>query len=131
MEQTPERREQTTQRAMSERLCRSETAKINRLIQHHGKPVTFKMGDSKLVPTRWEDPRTGARIERTSRVDRSPSFAVRMHGNCLSRDGEWELEPQPSSRDQAFLDQHRWSNLAEAERALHCADYSPFFGPES
>lgn len=90
------------------------------------------MGDQKshgLVPTQWIEPKTGARIERTSRAEDAPTFAVRLHGNCLSRDGEWELEPQPSSRDEEFLDKHRWADISEAEKALRNADYSQFFGP--
>jgi hypothetical protein len=92
------------------------------------------MSDQKshgLVPTQWVDPKTGARIDRTSRALDAPAFAVRMHGNCLSRDGEWELEPQPSSRDENFFKMHRWSDLSEAEKALRGADYSPFFGPST
>jgi hypothetical protein len=82
---------------------------------------------SSLIATQWMDPATGARIERTSRTGDKPSYAVRFHGNCLSRDGEWEWEPQPSSRDQEFLESHRWSDLGDAEKALLAAD-STIFG---
>lgn len=62
-------------------------------------------------------------------MDAVPSYAIRMHGNCLSRDGEWVLEPSPSNRDEAFLAEHRWSKLEDAEEALYKADFSPFFRP--
>ena len=82
-----------------------------------------------LVPIQWEERRTGARIERTSKVDATPSYAIRLHGNCLSRDGQWGFEPQPSSRDDEFLANHRWNDFAEAEKALRDADFTLFFGP--
>jgi hypothetical protein len=88
---------------------------------------SIKAGNA-LVATQWVEPRTGARIERTSRIEDSPTFAIRMLGNCLSHNGEWDLEPQPSNRDLAFIDKHRWTDLIEAENALRGADYSPFFG---
>lgn len=30
-------------------------------------------------------------------------WAIRCMGRCLNRSGEWEWEPQPSSRDDAFF----------------------------
>lgn len=83
-----------------------------------------------LTATQWVEPKTGARIERTSRMEDLPKYAIRMHGNCLSKSGEWDLEPQPSNRDEAFLTLHRWNSLAGAEKALRQADYSPFFGAQ-
>lgn len=31
------------------------------------------------------------------------SWAIKHNGFCLNRDGEWEWEPSPSNRDDAFL----------------------------
>lgn len=46
-------------------------------------------------------------------------YAVRSMSRCLSRDGEWELEPIPSSRNDDWLDEHRFKSLDEAlTRAL-------------
>lgn len=41
-------------------------------------------------------------------------WAVRWLGNCLDHDGEWELEPQPSSRDDEFYARCRFDTLEEA-----------------
>ncbi len=56
------------------------------------------------------NPRTG--------VDK---WAVRQGSNCLAKDGEWEYEPQPSSRDDAFLDRCRYKTLEEANAVLQRA----------
>lgn len=62
--------------------------------------------DSFEVSVQWrgQDPDTGQ--------DR---WAVMHMGRCLSADGAWEHEPQPSSRDGEFLRRFRFS-LAEALR---------------
>lgn len=41
-------------------------------------------------------------------------WAVRRGGNCLRKDGLWEHEPQPSSRDDAFYAMCRFDSLEEA-----------------
>lgn len=41
-------------------------------------------------------------------------WAVRRLGYCLNRSGEWEHEPTPSSRDDAFFARCRWPSSAEA-----------------
>lgn len=48
-------------------------------------------------------------------------WAVTRRGACLNRDGQWEFEPLPSNRDQAFFDRCRYT-LDEALRAaLHAS----------
>lgn len=50
-------------------------------------------------------------IEITNRLsDPVPTYAVRRAGNCLNKEGKWEWEPFPSSRDDAFLERCRWDN---------------------
>lgn len=44
-------------------------------------------------------------------------WAVYHHGSCLSHAGEWEFEPQPSSRDDEFLDRCRFTTPEEAYAA--------------
>lgn len=39
---------------------------------------------------------------------------VNGFGDVLNKDGEWEWEPQPSSRDAAFFERCRYSSAAEA-----------------
>jgi hypothetical protein len=54
-------------------------------------------------------------VNRTSRLDDTPSWAIRSEGSmCLNHHGEWEWEPQPSSRDDEFFARCRWPDLAEA-----------------
>lgn len=57
------------------------------------------------------------RIERTSRRDGSTLWAVRQHGDCLNVSGEFECEPQPSSRSDEFLARCRFPT---AEAAYAC-----------
>lgn len=47
-------------------------------------------------------------------------WAVRKSGWCLNRDGEWEYEPIPSSRDDEFFARCRWT-LDEALPAAQAA----------
>lgn len=48
-------------------------------------------------------------------------WAVRHMGNCLNKGGEWEYEPQPSSRDDAFLARCRFDTAMQAARAAVAA----------
>lgn len=41
-------------------------------------------------------------------------WAVRRLSSCLSKDGEWEFEPIPSSRDKEFYARFRFNSLEEA-----------------
>lgn len=50
------------------------------------------------------------RVEATGRG----RWAVRSLGSCLSRKGEWDHEPIPSSRTDAWLRNHRWDDADEA-----------------
>jgi len=56
------------------------------------------------------------RIEVAKQRDGTTLWVVRRgpSGSCLARDGQWEYEPLPSSRDAAFLARCRYSNAQEA-----------------
>ncbi len=41
-------------------------------------------------------------------------WCIREGGECLRRDGEWEYEPQPSSRTDEFIAATRWPSAEEA-----------------
>lgn len=43
--------------------------------------------------------------------------AVRRTGESLANDGKWEIEPQPSSRDDAFYARCRFASLSDAVAA--------------
>lgn len=54
-----------------------------------------------------------------------PRFAVRRSGRCLNGEGQWEWEPQPSSRDDAFYRRCRFLSFTEARVAAERAMESP------
>lgn len=41
-------------------------------------------------------------------------WCIKRYGNCLGKDGEWEYEMQPSSRDNEFKRRTRWATAEEA-----------------
>lgn len=68
----------------------------------------------------------GTRLERCAQRDGGFKWAARHQGCCLNREGELEDEPQPSSRDEAFLDRCRFGSAAEAYAArAHWAAAQP------
>ena len=58
------------------------------------------------------------RIELVRRRTDPPLYAVRHMGFCLSKLGEWEYEPMPSSRDDAFLARCRYPTWETAAQSL-------------
>lgn len=64
-----------------------------------------------------EDPSTPllTTIQRARQVDGADLWKVkRGDSHCLNKDGEWEYEPLPSSRDDDFLTRCRYSTADEA-----------------
>lgn len=58
------------------------------------------------------------KIDKVFREDGPPRFAVRKSGRfCLTRDGYWEWESQPSSRTDEFLNRARYDTFEEAFEA--------------
>jgi len=49
-------------------------------------------------------------------------WAVRRNEECLASDGEWEWEPSPSNRDDAFYDRCRFLSLNDAMRAFDLSE---------
>ena len=45
-------------------------------------------------------------------------WAVRRNSSCLNKEGEWEYEPIPSSRDDEFYARCRFDSLDEAIAAV-------------
>lgn len=74
--------------------------------------IRFVISDDRLNPVM---------VERRSRLSDVPSWAVTRGGSCLAKDGQWEIEPLPSSRDDAFRQRCRWSDLGEAITAAKAA----------
>lgn len=47
-------------------------------------------------------------------------WAIRRGGGeCLANDGEWEIEPMPSGRDEEFMERCRFDTIEEAMCAYH------------
>lgn len=56
-------------------------------------------------------------LEAVEQRDGTSKWAIRQGGNCLGRQGEWEYEPSPSSRDEEFFQRCRFGS---AEAAVAC-----------
>lgn len=59
-----------------------------------------------------------ADIERRDQRDATQLWAVKDGSCCLAKDGEWEYEPLPSSRDEEFIARCRYATKEEALAAL-------------
>lgn len=55
-------------------------------------------------------------------------YAIRQAGACMDANGEWEIEPIPSSRTDEWLDRFRYDTLEAAKAAAetHCTTYGRF-----
>lgn len=63
----------------------------------------------------WVSDDGGKQILNLVRRGRRPeAWAIELFGEVLGRTGEWEDEPQPSSRDEAFFARCRWASPADA-----------------
>jgi hypothetical protein len=54
------------------------------------------------------------KVQRSRQLDGSEKWAVRKLGECLNKQGEWEWEPMPSSRDDEFIARCRFDSAQEA-----------------
>ena len=54
----------------------------------------------------------------SSNAYKGEKYCVRSGHNCLNTKGEWEYEPQPSSRNDAFYKRCRFDTLEEAKKTL-------------
>ena len=58
------------------------------------------------------------RIEAREQRDGTRKWAVCQGGNCLRKDGFWEIERQPSSRSDEFLALTRYETKEQAYREM-------------
>lgn len=56
-------------------------------------------------------------LDAAKQMDGSILWAIRQDGNCFNKQGEWEYEPTPSSRDENFFQRCRFGS---AEAAVAC-----------
>lgn len=77
------------------------------------------MSEADWIPSRFSSTQCDRIwIERREQRDGPALWAVSNGGSCLAKDGEWEYEPLPSSRDDDFLKRCRFATFEEAvERA--------------
>lgn len=68
------------------------------------------------------------KIETAKQMDGSTKYAVRHMGCCLTKTGEWEYEPIPSSRDESFLERCRFDTWDNAAMKIinNCEPYGRF-----
>lgn len=74
----------------------------------------------------WKDV-IDIRLERVGQMDGSELWAIREHGACLNKRGEWEFEPIPSSRTKAFFKRCRWKSEEEALKFWCAGQYKSRF----
>lgn len=61
----------------------------------------------------WKDA-IEVRLECVRQINGPDLWAIREKGCCLNKQGEWELEPIPSSRTDAFYKRCRWETAEDA-----------------
>lgn len=71
------------------------------------------------TPCKWRIPGAQDRlrevfIEAVANIDGPDRFAIRQGGYVMAKDGEWEYEPMPSSRDDDFFARCRYATFEEA-----------------
>jgi hypothetical protein len=60
-------------------------------------------------------------VRKQPQRDGTIKWAVEQIGMCLAKDGEWEHQPLPSSRDDEFLNRCRFDTLEQAFDAADAA----------
>ena len=81
-------------------------------------PLALKSNDGLGLEVEAYSAGGGVRIEACRQRDGSRLWAVRnSFGDVLNKQGEWEWEPQPSSRDEAFLRRCRFDTPLAARDA--------------
>ncbi len=76
--------------------------------------VKWRLGPSHMDPFAAMD---AIYVEERLQRDGTQWWAVVRRGFVLTKDGEWEHEPQPSSRDDEFIARTRWPSLYLATEA--------------
>lgn len=82
------------------------------------RPVEVRSNDPLGMPVLAYEAGNSTTIEACRQHDGSRLWAVRCMGSVLSKDGDFEDEPLPSSRDADFLRRCRFATPLEARDAL-------------
>ena len=81
-----------------------------------------------LIPTKYRIPPpnksalyplNSVTIEERIQPDGKSLWSVNQSGNVMGMDGEWELEPMPSNRDEEFYRRCRFNSIEEALKVLN------------
>ena len=77
-----------------------------------------------FVVNRTDDPHEWLYIRECvgHRLPKPVMWKVHRRGAVLAKDGEWEVEPQPSSRDDEFYARCRFDTFEEALEAARAAE---------
>ncbi len=67
-----------------------------------------------LYDTAYNEYHDMVTLERCLQPDDSSKWKIKRRGYCLGKEGEWELEPIPSSRTDEFYSRCRWGSFDEA-----------------
>jgi hypothetical protein len=88
----------------------------NALLTEENERLRARVADLESTMTAIAVPNAPAvSIERVQQRSGADLWAVRTKsGCCLNKEGDWEDEPQPSSRDDAFLNRCRFATSREA-----------------
>jgi len=81
----------------------------------HDEPIATEYEIAKLDELRR------VTVNRMGQIDGSIKWKVSSGSRCLNCVGEWEYEPMPSSRDDAFLARCRFDTLDKAVRLARLA----------
>jgi hypothetical protein len=76
------------------------------------------LNDGLGLPVAAYDAGGDVQIEAAKQRDGSTLWAVRCGSSCLNKQGQWEYEPMPSSRDNQFFERCRYSSPYLALDAL-------------
>lgn len=81
-----------------------------------------------FISTRWEyradecgggiEPVAIDRVKGLYHGQEGIRYAVRQHGAAMNAEGDWIIEPMPSSRDDDYLDEFRFETWEAAANAI-------------
>lgn len=78
-----------------------------------GTPVSYRLPYSRMQqPAAWNFAEIVA--TKFDEEGQPTSWAIRESGSVLANDGEWEMEPLPSDRDDEYLRRTRWPTAEQA-----------------
>ena len=66
-------------------------------------------------------------LRRMPQITGRDKWAIIDHGAALNKDGEWEIEPQPSSRIEVYLRRCRFDSMAQALEFWNSGHYQSRF----